>query len=341
MEQKKLKTLFVLDILRGTDEEHPITTNQIVDKLRAYGVDAERKSVLRDISLLKEYYNCHIELSQDNKLGFYMASREFEDWEIKVLCDAAGSARFLTPDDRKSLIAKLCNLTSTAMGKRIKAMTAIKRQSAVLNKSKTKLNIDTAMMAIKQGKKISFKYASINSDKKEELKRDGFVYQVSPYAIYWKDDAYQLTAAYGSRKELSVYRLDRMRDIELLEEASTKLSDIFGENPNDKLQTSIENRIYNYTGNKVRLKLKTYDFMLDTLFEQFGTVLSIQQAEDHLEVIVETEDSNGLYYWLLQYGKYVTVVSPQSVRDKVKAMLRIIFLNYKDDNSKSVNQSQT
>jgi len=47
--QKKLKLLYVLDILKKTDEQHPITTNQIVSKLENYGIEAERKSVLRDI----------------------------------------------------------------------------------------------------------------------------------------------------------------------------------------------------------------------------------------------------------------------------------------------------
>lgn len=339
MEQKKLKTLFVLDILRETDEEHPITTNQIVDKLRSYGVEAERKSVLRDISLLKEYYNSHIELSQDNKLGFYMASREFEDWEIKLLCDAAGSAKFLTPDDRRTLISKLCGLTSVEMGKRIKAMTAIKRQSAGISKSKTKINIDTTMQAIKQGKQITFKYAAMTLDKKEELKRNGYDYQASPYAIFWKDDAYQLAAVFGSHKELSIYRLDRMRDVVIKDEPSVRLSDILGSSPHEKLQQSIENRIYNYTGDKTRLLIKTYDYMLDALYEQFGTILSIQQVDDHLEVSVETENSNGLYYWLLQYGKNVTVIEPQAVREKMRAMIRKIYINYKDSSSSSANSN--
>lgn len=54
MLQKKIKLLYVLDILKRTDEQHPITTNQIVSKLQAYGINAERKSVLRDINMLRD-----------------------------------------------------------------------------------------------------------------------------------------------------------------------------------------------------------------------------------------------------------------------------------------------
>ena len=42
-QSSKLKLLRVLDILRETDDEHPITTNQIIQQLALYGIDAERK----------------------------------------------------------------------------------------------------------------------------------------------------------------------------------------------------------------------------------------------------------------------------------------------------------
>ncbi|MBQ5504240.1 MAG: WYL domain-containing protein, partial [Oscillospiraceae bacterium] len=55
MENTKLKLLRVLDILNETDEDHPITANEIVARLKLYCIDAERKSVLRDIAALQNY----------------------------------------------------------------------------------------------------------------------------------------------------------------------------------------------------------------------------------------------------------------------------------------------
>ena len=160
--QKKLKLLYVLDILKKTDEQHPITTNQIVSKLENYGIEAERKSVLRDINLLKDEYGCELELSEDNRLGYYMAGREFEDWEIRLLCDAAAGAQFLTEKDRRTLIDKLCNLTSEAVGKQIKHTTFIRGSGG--QKRSTKNNIDIVMRAIAAQKKVSFQYADIKND---------------------------------------------------------------------------------------------------------------------------------------------------------------------------------
>ena len=74
MGSTKEKMLRILDILKTTDEQHPITTNKIIEKLRDYSLEPERKSVLRDIRDLIEY-GYAIELSEDNKLGWYMAER--------------------------------------------------------------------------------------------------------------------------------------------------------------------------------------------------------------------------------------------------------------------------
>ena len=91
MEKNKQKLLAVLDILNETDELHPITANRITERLRLMGIEAERKSVLRDIAALSEY-GCDIILHPDNKLGFYIGSRTFEDWELKILMDSVQSS---------------------------------------------------------------------------------------------------------------------------------------------------------------------------------------------------------------------------------------------------------
>ena len=111
MEITKIKLLRVLEILRETDEDHPYTANEIIAKLKLYGLDAERKAVLRDIAALQDY-GYDIVLHSDNKRGYFMASREFEDWELKVLMDAAVGASFLTEENSRQLAEKLSALSS-------------------------------------------------------------------------------------------------------------------------------------------------------------------------------------------------------------------------------------
>ena len=50
---QRLKILYILDFLkRESDEEHPVTANDICEFLDSQGISAERKSVYADISLL-------------------------------------------------------------------------------------------------------------------------------------------------------------------------------------------------------------------------------------------------------------------------------------------------
>ena len=56
MAVKKLKLLYVLDILRElTDEDHRLSVPEIGEELARRGVDAERKSIYRDLDALIEY----------------------------------------------------------------------------------------------------------------------------------------------------------------------------------------------------------------------------------------------------------------------------------------------
>ena len=53
---QKLKVLHVMDILRTeTDPEHGLTMPQLIERLAARGVDAERKGIYRDIETLREF----------------------------------------------------------------------------------------------------------------------------------------------------------------------------------------------------------------------------------------------------------------------------------------------
>ena len=66
MPSNKIKLLYILDILKESDEKNPITTNRILERLKCYGIEAERKAILRDIEILKNY-GIDIILHNDNK----------------------------------------------------------------------------------------------------------------------------------------------------------------------------------------------------------------------------------------------------------------------------------
>lgn len=54
--EQKIKLLLLYDLLRRhTDEDHALTTGQIIELLKAKGVDVSRKVLPNDIELLNEF----------------------------------------------------------------------------------------------------------------------------------------------------------------------------------------------------------------------------------------------------------------------------------------------
>jgi len=98
-------------LTKETDENHGLTTAEIINKLEAVGIRAERKSVYDDIALLNDY-GLDIIKRKTGTTEYYIGSREFEYPELTLLVDAVQSSKFLTEKKSKALIEKLETLTS-------------------------------------------------------------------------------------------------------------------------------------------------------------------------------------------------------------------------------------
>ncbi len=326
-QSNKLKLLRVLDILKETDEEHPLTANQIIRQLALYGIDAERKSVLRDISTLQDY-GYDILLHADNKLGYYMASRVFEDWELKVLMDAALSANFLTIENSELLAQKISSLSSKEGQRTLRAVTPI--ASTVNNGNpSTKNSIDLLLRAILKNKKVGFQYTYTGSDLEKHFRYDGHEYPVSPYALVWRQDKYYLIGSYGGYNKLSYFRLDRIRNLSILDEASVPMEEFLGSDARKQLRAFVERNIHNYAGTTIRLKLSVDADMIDVLIDSFGNNFNvISRNQDKLIVSVTVSDGWGLNTWLLQHGDCVQLLEPQSIREDIIGLLDTIRNKY-------------
>ena len=330
MHETKEKLLYILEILKETDEQHPLTTAQIIEKLKPYSIEPERKSVLRDIEALKDH-GYDIELSEDNKLGFYLGEREFEDWELKMLIDAVQSAKFLTQADSDRIIERLCSLSSAAGARTLRLMTI--PADAKRGDTSTKRAIDTVLTAIRKHRKVHFDYVFTDDDLRETPKHPEGTRPVSPYALIWRKDKYYLIGNYSDEAKLSYYRLDRLRNPEILtEEPARSLQDILGGNAEYKLREFVRKNIYNKKGEPVTLRLRVQSNGVDTMMDSFGSDVRVRKnADGTLNAVVNVSDSEGLYTWLLHHGQEVTVLEPERVRTEMKRRLAAMLLNYEED----------
>ena len=190
---QKLKLLYLLKFLsESTDENHPVSTAEIIAYLGAQGIHSERKSIYDDIEKLCEFGYDIIQVQSRLGGGYYMAGREFELAELKLLVDAVQSSRFITTRKSRSLIKKLEQMAGKYdAGK-------LQRQVYVAGRIKTEnesiyYSIDNIHKAIQENRQISFQYLDWNL-KKELVPRKNSDKRVSPWALIWQDENYYFAA---------------------------------------------------------------------------------------------------------------------------------------------------
>lgn len=326
MADTKLKLLRVLAILKETDKNNPLTTAQISEKLNLFGLSAERKAINRDISVLIEA-GYDIKLCEDNKKGFYLATRDFENWELKVLMDAIVSAKFLTESDTQEITAKLMAQSSTESGKLLSRVTPvnshIKQDNLMI-----KMIIDQLLEGIRSRKKVQFQYQFTNRNMKKELRKDGYFYVVNPYALTWKDEHYYLICNLDKYDNLAYYRLDRMTNMSILNDPVKEAETILGKNPAHRINEYVSTAIYCHTGDKINLHLLCQYGLEDEIIDYFGTGIYHKNLENGFECSMRVMHSNGLIYWLMQHGKQIKVLSPDCVKDELIESLKSTLAQY-------------
>ena len=149
----KLKLLYIKDYLEKTsDEENPVSVEQIMDMLSEKGIDCERKSVYSDVKALKEY-GVDICAARSPKTGYSVLSRDFELPELRLLIDAVQAANFITQKKSKELIKKIGTLCSENQRNLIEGQVYIDNRVKCANEE-IYYNIDILNRAIQKKKQV-------------------------------------------------------------------------------------------------------------------------------------------------------------------------------------------
>ena len=135
LEKSKNETFILMKILlEKTDDQHPLTIAEIITELAAYDIQAERKSIYTDIELLRQY-GLDIETQRSKSVGYYIAERQFELPELKLLIDAVQSSRFITKKKSEELIKKLSSLTSKEQAKTLRRQVYVADRAKSINET--------------------------------------------------------------------------------------------------------------------------------------------------------------------------------------------------------------
>jgi len=311
-EGQKLKLLYLMRILLSeTDESHQLTLNQLITKLAECGVSAERKTVYDDMEALR-FFGLDIVKERSKSYGYYVAGRDFELPELKLLADAVQSSKFITEKKSTELIRKLEGLASVHDAGKLQRQVFIQNRVKNMNES-IYYSVDALHEAITEGKKISFRYFDYNIGKKRVFRRDGAAYIVSPIALSWSEENYYLIAHTDEREGFTHFRVDRMSDVKKLEEK--RKAGVGGLN-----LANYSKKVFGmFGGEESEVRLRMNNRLATAVIDRFGKdMILITDGENHFTVSLRVVISPIFYGWLFQFGELCEVLSPQSLKDDLK-----------------------
>jgi len=184
--------------------------------------------------------------------------------------------------------------------------------------------------AISQGKKVSFWYNEFRTDKKLHRKKESR-YVVSPYQIAATNGRYYLICCTDKYDNVAHYRLDHMEGAQLMEEKAKPISEVKGMEHGLDLPKHMAEHIYMFSGESKRVVFRAKLSAVDQIIDWFGTEISFfNETDTTVDVSVRVNES-AMFCWLLQYGTSCEVLSPPTLREKVKNAVNEIAKKYEKD----------
>lgn len=323
-EKQKLKLLYIMQLLlENTDEEHAVTMSEIIEYLEKNDIQAERKSIYNDMQLLTDF-GLDIVSIKERPGGYYLASRQFELAELKLLVDAVQSSKFITGKKSRELIQKLGTLCSNSQAKQLQRQVVVTNRNKAVNES-IYYNVDMIYNGIAANVKVRFQYFEWNVNKEMQLRKDGAFYCVSPWLLTWDDENYYLIAYDDKAGIIKHYRVDKMVKIDLTEEARNG-KEAFAD---FDIARYSKKTFGMFAGEEQTVTLCLENGLTGVVVDRFGTEAAMRKKdENHILARVNVAVSRQFFGWVAGLGTGIKIEAPQAVVKQYREYLEDILQIY-------------
>lgn len=322
---QKLKLLYLVKFLmQHSDEEHPVSTAQIIEELARNNISAERKSIYDDIEALRLFGVDIIQVKGKNG-GYYIGERDFELPELKLLVDSVQSSKFITQDKTYKLIKKIESLASVYDGQLLQRQVFVSNRVKSMNES-IYYAVDVISDAITQNRKIRYQYFEYTVSKERRFRHDGAFYDVSPFALIWDDENYYMLAWDSAAQKMKHYRVDKMYKVSLTD------SEREGTKEFEKVDMSAYTKTVfgMFGGDEQKVKLRFANHLVGAVLDRFGRdIIVIKDGNEHFTVSVNVVVSQQFLAWVFGFGTDAEIISPEEVRNEMKNQAAAIAKKYK------------
>ena len=315
---QKLKLLYLAKIMQEqTDDTHALTMPMIIEELGKYGIDAERKSIYEDLAALDDFGIEILRYQEGFRTYYYCGARDFELAELHIIIDAIASSKFITENKSKEIIRKLEHMASNYDASLIDRSVYVSNRVRNMNES-IFYTVDAIQNAIAHNHRINFQYFSWNVKGEMELRHDGKIYDISPWALLWDDENYYLLGFDDAVNDFRHYRVDKMLQTEETEEK--RLGGKKFEKLDKEVYTKKHFRMVG--GEEERVILLCENAMSNVIIDQFGRDIRLQKVdEEHFRARVDVFVSDQFLGWVIALGGKVKIEGPAGVKERLHRLL--------------------
>lgn len=309
---QKLKLLYLAQILeQESDEEHPLSTSELIAALALHDISAERKSIYDDMDALAQF-GLDVMTVRGRSNAYYLGERSFQLPELKLLVDAVESAKFISAGKSRELIKKICSLASRHAGGLMQRQVHVQNRAKTVNE-RTYYNVDAIQNALGKNLQISFYYYEWAVDPgsprlfDRRRRHGGKPYQVSPWTLLWDDEYYYLIAWDDEAGIIKHYRVDRMSDITMQKQPR------LGREAYEALDIAEYSKgVFGmFSGRQASVRLRFANRLIGVVVDRFGSDIIIHQSgPEHFTTTLKATVSPQFLSWLLGFGTEAQVLSP-------------------------------
>lgn len=319
--EKNGNVLYILNILKKySDEDHMLSIAELQRKIKSiYDVEIDSRTIRRNINLLKYKMDYDISTREDNGKGYYInrdPDTDFEPGEIKAIIDNFSYANYIVPNIAKNIIKKCKNIQTIYENEKLKDYEIYANDTKTENAEVIK-NIEDISNSIYSKNKIKFEYWKYAITTKLEKKIVSTPI-VSPYAIVYSKQQFYLIGIKEGQSEFYNYRIDRIKNIQILDEKITI------KKKKSEIQDFAESSTEMFGGKKEEIEAICHIWLLDTIFDTFGRNVTIQKIphdDEHFKLEVDTNPL-GFKMWAMRNIDLVEVKRPESLREEMKKIVQ-------------------
>lgn len=332
--KKKYAIFEMVSILKEfTDRKHPMKQKELVDRLHEKGYETDRSTVRRAMTDLIQDESSRIRsvsnAAHDEKdceyetyySGLYY-DQEFSDAELRWLIDGILYSRNVPHEARKNLIEKLCGLGN-----------AYFRENLNLNKIRWLAadepvnpelfeNIDKIGRAIDTNRKISLIYKYMGTDFELHARKTS-PQLLNPYAMVIRNGFYYLICNNDRHTDLSVYRIDRMTDVAIMEDQPVRpVRELDGYRQGWNLQEFMERNAHMAFGEPILITFTTTESGVPNVIDAFGKGVKFGSCKDGQYECTVRVPAFDMKLLAKQYSEKIRVTSPRELVEEIRKELQ-------------------